>query len=97
MGKTPDALTPEQKGDLANLAARQSNIAKGTQGLQEKMEEMAKRLEESDPLAASALREAAEQSRKQRDRRQGGRGRRPAREEPDGRGPERPRSRSAAT
>ena len=64
MGKTPDALTPEQKGDLANLAARQSNIAKGTQGLQEKMEEMAKRLEETDPLAASALREASEQSRK---------------------------------
>ncbi len=64
MGKPLDALTPEQKGDLANLAARQSNVAKGTQGLQEKMENMAKRLDESDPLAASALREAAEQSRK---------------------------------
>ena len=65
MGKTPDALTPEQKADLANLAARQSNVAKELQDLQEKMDEMAKRLDESDPLAASALREAAEQSRKQ--------------------------------
>ena len=27
-GKTPDQLTPEQKADLANLAARQANVAK---------------------------------------------------------------------
>src|SRR5262249_26203587 len=65
MGKTPDELTQEQKGDLANLAARQSNVSRGLQGLQERMDEMAKRLDESDPLAAAALREAADQSRKQ--------------------------------
>src|SRR5262249_18355349 len=65
MGKTPDELTQEQKGDLANLAARQSNVSRGLQGLQERMDDMAKRLEESDPLAAAALREAADQSRKQ--------------------------------
>ena len=52
MGKTPDALTPEQKADLGNLAARQSEVAKGLQNLQERMDEMAKRLDESDPLAA---------------------------------------------
>lgn len=63
MGKTPDALTPEQKADLAKLAARQSNVGKGLQNLQDKMNEMAKRLEADDPLAAAALREAAEQSR----------------------------------
>ena len=27
-GKTPEQLTPEQKADLANLAARQANVAK---------------------------------------------------------------------
>lgn len=65
MGKATQDLTPEQKADLANLAARQGNVAKGLQGLQERMEEMAKRVGESDPLAASALKESAEQSRKQ--------------------------------
>jgi hypothetical protein len=64
MGKTPDALTPEQKADLANLAARQQNVARGLQGLQERMDEMARRLDESDPLAGSAMRGAAEESRK---------------------------------
>jgi hypothetical protein len=64
MGKTPENLTPEQKADLGNLADRQGNVSRGLQNLQEQMNEMAKRLEESDPLAASALREAADESRK---------------------------------
>lgn len=65
IGKSPENLTPEQKGDLANLADRQQNVSRGLQNLQEQMSEMAKRLDESDPLAAAALREAADSSRKQ--------------------------------
>jgi hypothetical protein len=64
MGKTPDQLTPEQKADLGNLSGRQSNVARGLQNLQEKMQDMAKRLGESDPLAASAMKEAADQVNK---------------------------------
>ncbi|SIO67299.1 protein of unknown function [Singulisphaera sp. GP187] len=64
MGKTPENLTPEQKADLANLADRQGNVSRGLQGLQEQMNEMATKLDESDPLAAAALREAADESRK---------------------------------
>src|SRR5262249_37978988 len=65
MGKTPDALTNEQKAQLENLAARQNDIAKGLQNLEAKMDELAKRAEETDPLSASALAEASQQSRKQ--------------------------------
>lgn len=65
MGKTPENLTAEQKADLANLADRQGNVSRGLQGLQEQMNEMAKKIEESDPLAAAALRDAADESRKQ--------------------------------
>lgn len=63
IGKPLDGLTPDQKTDLARLGSRQSNVAKGLQNLQDKMDEMAKRTEQDDPLAAAALREAAEQSR----------------------------------
>ena len=62
-GKTPEQLTPAQKAELGNLAAKQGNVARGLQGLQERMAEMAKRLEESDPLAASALKESAQESK----------------------------------
>jgi hypothetical protein len=65
MGKPVNELTPEQKADLGNLAARQSQVAKNLRDLLERMDEMAKRLEETDPLAGAALKEAAEQSRKQ--------------------------------
>ncbi len=64
-GKTPEQLTPEQKADLANLAARQSNIGKDTQNLQEKLNQMSQRLGESDPLAASAMKEAGERLKKE--------------------------------
>ena len=62
-GKGPEGLTPEQKADLGNLAAKQSEIAKGLQNLESKMDEMARKLEATDPLGASALKEAAAQSR----------------------------------
>jgi hypothetical protein len=65
MGKSAESLSPEQKAELGNLAARQSDLAKGLQNLLERMDELGKRLDESDPLAASAMREAAGNSRKQ--------------------------------
>jgi hypothetical protein len=63
MGKPADALNPEQKADLGNLASKQSQVGKGLQNLLERMGEMAGRLNESDPLASSAMREAAEKTR----------------------------------
>ena len=65
MGKPQADLTPEQKADLANQAARQNELAKGVQDLQNKIENMASKLDASDPLAARALKDAAEQLRKQ--------------------------------
>ena len=65
MGKTAESLSPEQKAELGNLSARQSDLAKGLQNLLERMDDLGKRLDESDPLAASAMREAAANSRKQ--------------------------------
>jgi hypothetical protein len=62
-GKPLDALNQEQKADLGKLAAGQAQVGKGLQNLQERMAEMARRLDESDPMAASAMREAAEKSR----------------------------------
>ena len=66
MGKTPEQLTPEQKAELSNLANRQSKVADGLQDLKEKMKQMAGKLEESDPLAASALKQAAEDAGQQK-------------------------------
>jgi hypothetical protein len=63
MGKSPETLTPEQKADLDNMAARQSDLSKNLQNLLERMDELAKNLDESDPLAASAMREAANENR----------------------------------
>ena len=65
MGRPLDALTPEQRAELGNLASRQSQVGKNLQNLLERMGEMAGRLNESDPLASSAMREAAEKSRQQ--------------------------------
>ena len=63
-GKAADQLDPQQKADLANAAARQAEAAQELAKLQSKMEEMAGKLGESDPLGAAALKEAAAQSRK---------------------------------
>jgi hypothetical protein len=65
MGKQRDALTPEQRSELGNLAARQSQVGKGLQNLQQRMAEMARRMDESDPLAAAAMREASAKSQQQ--------------------------------
>ncbi len=63
-GKAPDELTPEQRADLQAMANRQEELAGDTQGLQERLAEMAERIDQADPLAAAALREAAEQAQK---------------------------------
>ncbi len=62
-GKAPDALSPEQKAELGNQANRQNEISRDLQALETKMDEVAKKLDANDPLAASALREAAQKSR----------------------------------
>ncbi len=64
-GKPLEALSPEQKAELANLASRQSQIGKGLQNLHERMGEMAQRTDQADPLAAAAMRDAAQKSQKQ--------------------------------
>ena len=65
MGKELDKLTPGQKADLANLAERQAAVSKKLQATKEKMEQMADKLKEADPLAAEAMRDAADQVGKQ--------------------------------
>ena len=48
-GKAQDALSPEQKADLANQAAKQNEIAKRLSKLEAKLDEMAKKLEKDRP------------------------------------------------
>ncbi len=60
------AKTATKKNELGNLPARQSGLAKGLQNLQQRTDELSRRLYESDPLAASAMCEAAKKSREQR-------------------------------
>jgi hypothetical protein len=64
MGKSQDALTPEEKAELNNQAAKQNEIAKGLQNLEAKLDNMASKLDSTDPLTARALKDAAEQTRK---------------------------------
>ena len=63
-GKSQDSLTPDQKAELANQAAKQNELAKGVQNAEAKLNEMASKLDATDPLAARAARDAAEQARK---------------------------------
>ncbi|GIW86778.1 MAG: hypothetical protein KatS3mg108_1102 [Isosphaeraceae bacterium] len=63
-GKSLDALSPEQRADLANAAARQSAVGDDLRRLESKLDEVARGLETADPLAAAALREAAANSRR---------------------------------
>lgn len=63
IGKPADALPAEDRADLANQAARQNDLSKRLQALTEKMETLGKKLEASDPLSGSALREAGRESR----------------------------------
>jgi len=64
-GKAQDALSPEQKADLANQAAKQNDLAARLGKFEAKLDEAARNVEKDDPLAASALRDAAAKSRKQ--------------------------------
>jgi hypothetical protein len=63
-GKTPEQLDAQQRADLGNLGARQEDLGRNLAELEAKMDDMAGRLDENDPLAAAALREAAQQSRR---------------------------------
>jgi len=60
------AETATKKNELGNLSARQSGLAKELQNLQQRTDELSRRLYESDCLAASAMCEAAKKSREQR-------------------------------
>ena len=62
-GKAAEGLAPQQKADLENLGGRQADLDKGLQGLEAKLDEMAQRMGESDPMTAAALKDAAAQSR----------------------------------
>jgi hypothetical protein len=61
--KPADALTPQQKNDLAAPAEQQKEAATNLSNLENKMDELAKKLEASDPASAAALKDAAQQSR----------------------------------
>ncbi len=63
MGKNADQLPPEAKADLENRAARQNELAKQLQNLQDRLGEMANRVAEQDPIDAEGLKEAAQNSR----------------------------------
>ncbi len=65
VGKAPEELPAERKSEMAELASKQAQVGKGLGGLMERMAEMAKRLDESDPLAASGLRESAARADRQ--------------------------------
>ncbi len=56
-------LTPQQQNDLAGAADRQEEAARDLAKLENKMDEMAGRLEQNDPSSAAALKDAAQQSR----------------------------------
>src|SRR5262249_52742806 len=62
-GKKPGELTDAQRDELDKVGARQGEAAKELSNLEAKMDDLSRRLEESDPIGASALRDAAQQSR----------------------------------
>ena len=61
--KPTDALTPEQKADLATAVDRQAEAAKNLAAVENKMDDLAQRLAQNDPASAAALKDAAQQSR----------------------------------
>jgi hypothetical protein len=63
MGKNADQLPAEARADLENRAARQNELAKQLQNLQERLGEMANRMGEQDPIDAAGLQEAAQNSK----------------------------------
>lgn len=65
MGKNAENLPPQAKAGLENQAARQNELAKQLQNLQQRLGEMANRIAQQDPLDAAGLQEAADNSRNQ--------------------------------
>ena len=63
MGKNAENLPADQKAGLENQAARQNELAKQLQELQQRLGEMANRMAEKDPVDAAGLQEAGENSR----------------------------------
>ena len=87
VGKPQDALSPEQKAELGNLSSRQSQVGKGLQNLQERMDEMAGRMDESGSAGLGGHARGGPEERAARDGRQAGRRRRSTGKEPDGASP----------
>ncbi len=59
-GKTPDQLNPRQQAELENLAEQQRDVANEFDDLADRMERLQQQLEDSEPMAAEALKEALE-------------------------------------
>lgn len=56
-------LKPQQQADLRKLGSRQSDLARNFEKIQQRMEEMAKELRETDPLAADTIADALHAAR----------------------------------
>ena len=56
-------MPPTAKADLENLANRQNELSRNLRDFEGKLDETANRADEADPLAAAALRDAAQKSR----------------------------------
>ncbi|MGL5098270.1 MAG: DUF4175 family protein, partial [Planctomycetia bacterium] len=63
LGKAENELTPEQKAELAKIAARQEDNREQLQNLQRKMGRMAEKAATADPLSAEMLREAIDKTK----------------------------------
>jgi hypothetical protein len=65
LGKRPEQLTPEQRKQIDEAAREQDELAERTQKAIEKLDEMAKQMERSDPAAAEAMKNAARMAQTQ--------------------------------
>jgi len=59
VGKTPDQLNPEQRKDLDNAARKQEQLSQRANDTIDALKSMADRMQQSDPAAAKAMRDAA--------------------------------------
>lgn len=64
VGRRPEDLPADLRAELGKLAGRQEAARSRLQQLQERMRALAERLAEEDPVAAEALRQAAENSQR---------------------------------
>lgn len=62
-GKTPDQLPPQARAALENLGERQKKLADDLSQFQNKLDEMARRTEQEDPIASQAMKDASADSR----------------------------------